>query len=443
MHAERLLKQFEEFDPQHVERVFGEEFVLDPPDPAVALAPVKRVAIITEAFLPKVDGVSKSAMLTLQYLQQTGREVLIFAPDISPEQIFGTRVIPLLSVGFPRVPETRMALPNPVIARELHAFKPDLIHLFSPALMSISGVDTGRYMGVPIVANYQTDLPGFAQFYGWDFAVNPLWRWMRYVHNRCHVTLVPSQHSENMLREHQFKRLRRWGRGVAHQRFNPAKGSAAWREKLLNGRDPDDLLCVYVGRLAKEKCVDLLLEVARTPGVALTIIGDGAARDELESLFAGTDTYFTGYLLGDDLPAAFASADAFVFTGPNETFGQVVQEAMASGIPSIVTAHGGVADLVLEGETGLLAQHDTDAFAEKVRILRDDRALAQQMGRRARELAEERSWEATLALLETYYADAIAINDRALSLFGRNTNPLAEIPRSLNAFWQNLWRPRS
>lgn len=433
MNAERLLKQFEQFDPHHVETVFGREFVLDPPDPAVTLAPVKRVAIITEAFLPKVDGVSKSAMLTLQYLQQTGREVLVFAPDISPEQIFGTRVIPLPSVGFPKVPETRMALPNPIIARELADFQPDLIHLFSPALMSYSGIVAGRRMGVPIVANYQTDLPGYAQLYGWDFAVGATWRWMRYVHNRCHLTLVPSKHSERALREQHFKRLRPWGRGVAHNRFHPAKRSDAWRERLLHGRDPNALLCVYVGRVAEEKSIELLLDVARLPGVALTIIGDGASREDLEKTFAGTGTHFTGYLLGDDLPAAFASADVFVFPGPNETFGQVVQEAMASGLPSVVTERGGVADLVIEGETGFRAAHHPASFAEKIKLLRDDPALRARMGTYARELAEARPWEAILAMLETYYAEAVELNNRRDRIFSSadEANPLAEFPRNI------------
>src|SRR3970282_2544894 len=98
---------------------------------SVELAPVKRVALFAEAFLPKVDGVSKSAFLTLSYLKQTGREVLVFAPDIAPETIGGARIIPLRSVGVPGIPETRVALPNIRIARELHAFQPDLIHMFS------------------------------------------------------------------------------------------------------------------------------------------------------------------------------------------------------------------------------------------------------------------------------------------------------------------------
>jgi glycosyltransferase involved in cell wall biosynthesis len=152
--------------------------------------------------------------------------------------------------------------------------------------------------------------------------------------------------------------------------------------------------------------------------VALTIIGDGAQREELEDMFDGTDTHFTGYLLGDDLSAAFASADCFLFTGANETFGQVVQEAMASGLPTVVTRQGGARDLVLEGETGFVVEHTREAFAEAVEVLRDDSDLHQRMSHRARAAAETRPWEAIMAQLEGYYREAIAINDRFIRIYG-------------------------
>ena len=419
MDTERLTKMFKDFNPDDIERIFGREFVLDPPDPAVKLAPVKRVALITEAFLPKVDGVSKTAFLTLSYLKQTGREVLVFAPDIAPEYINDTRVVPLSSVGFPDVPETRMALPNPRIARELHRFKPDLIHMFSPAFMSVSGMATGRHMNVPVIANYQTDLPGYAHIYGYGFAEKIVLNWLRYIHNGCHLTLAPSQNTINTLAEADFKRLRPWGRGVDSERFDPEHRSQEWRDKLLNGRPNDSLLCVYVGRLATEKRLDLLLEVAKHPNVALTVIGDGAEREELEAVFAGTNTHFTGYLLGDDLGSAFASADAFLFTGPNETFGQVVQEAMASGLPTIVTRKGAVGDLVIEGETGFVCDDTQEAFAEAIQKLIDNPALRLQMSHKARSIAEQHPWEAVLAELETYYSEAVMMNNRFKSLFGQ------------------------
>lgn len=413
----RLFEALRRLNPAEIERLFGDEYTLEPPDPSVTLAPVRRVAIIAEAFLPKVDGVSKTAFLTVRYLQQTGREVLIFAPDTAPPAIGPSQVIALPSLGMPVAPETRMALPSLAVAHHIEAFQPDLIHMFSPALLSVSGMITGRLRGIPVVANYQTDLPAYSHHYGLPIFAGAVRDWLRYVHNGCHLTLVPSRYTLNQLRGWGYRRLRIWGRGVNRRRFNPNRRSAAWRARLLNGRDPNALLCLYVGRLAVEKRVDLLLELARTPGIALTIVGDGAMREELEARFAGTGTYFTGYLFGDDLPQAYASADVFVFTGAAETFGQVVQEAMASGLPSIVINQGGVADLVIEGETGFICPPDPAAFAAAARRLRDDPELRAQMAARAREIAAQRPWEAIMAQLEQHYTEAVRLNERLQRLF--------------------------
>ena len=251
--------------------------------------------------------------------------------------------------------------------------------------------------------------------------------WLRFIHNGCHLTLVPSQTTYNQLKSWGYRRLRFWGRGVNIQRFNPEKRSQDWRERLLNGRDPDQMICVYVGRLANEKRVDLLLEVARTPGIALTIIGDGILREELEDQFAGTGTHFMGYLFGDDLAQAFASADVFTFTGPNETFGQVVQEAMASGLPAVVINQGGVADLVVAGKTGYTCPDDPQVFAEAVINLRDNPALREQMAFHARQIALQRPWEAIMSQLEGHYAEAVNLNERFVRLF-----PPIQLPHLFN-----------
>ena len=403
---------------------------------------MRRVAIIAEAFLPKVDGVSKTAFLTLQYLKQTGREVIVFAPDTAPTAIGTTQVIPMPSLGMPVAPETRMALPTPSVAGYLEEFQPDLIHMFSPALLSAGGMLTGRMRRIPIVANYQTDLPGYSYHYGLPFLANAVRDWLRYVHNGCHLTLVPSQYTLNQLHEWGFHRLRIWGRGVNSERFDPAHFSAAMRARLLNGRDPDSLLCIYVGRLANEKRVDLLLDVARTPGIALTIIGDGALREDLEAQFAGTGTHFTGYLLGDELAAAFASADIFTFTGAVETFGQVVQEAMASGLPSVVINEGGVGELVIEGETGYTCPADPAAFAAAVRTLRDEPALRAQMGFKARQIAEGRPWERVLAQLEGHYSEAIRLNQRLCQLYPSEPSRLPSLLQWGRMPWPDIEKER-
>ncbi len=379
------------------------------------LAPIRRVALFAEAFLPKLDGVSKTALFVLQHLQETGRDVIVFAPDNAPPFVGPSQVIRVPSFGVPVYPESRVATPSPMVMSIVRDFKPDLIHLFSPISVSIAGMLAGRTMRIPVVANYQTDLPGYASQYGMDFMEWPLRELLRLIHVNSHLTLAPSTATLRQLHEWGFPRLRLWGRGADCDMFNPAKRSEEWRKRLLAGRDPDRLLCLYVGRLAHEKHLECLHGVAKLPGVALTIVGDGALRREIEELYSDTDTVFTGYLIGEDLARAYASADIFAFPGTNETFGQVVLEALASGLPVVAAAAGGVTDMVIEGETGILCEpRNEEDFTRAVALLRDDPELRRRLAEGARRFAEGRPWSVIMAQLEDYYKEAIEINEYLL-----------------------------
>jgi len=378
---------------------------------------VARVAIFTEAFLPKVDGVSRTALLTIKYLESTARELIVFAPAPAPPQISKTPIYAIPSLWLPFYAETRVAPPWPFILPRLRAFQPDVIHLFSPFCLGFMGMVAGELLNVPVIANYQTDLPAYAQSYGYggfSAAVRDL---LRYIHNGCHLTLVPSRATMRELRAWGFRRLRLWERGVDVQRFTPARRSTIWRERLLAGRDDRRLLVLYVGRMAKEKHLEALREIAHEPGVALTLVGGGNYQPEIQRLLADTDTHFTGYLIGDDLANAFAAADVFVFPGPTETFGQVVLEAMASGLPVVVSDRGGPQTLIEHGVSGYVCPvGDASAFAERVRGLRDDPALRQCMGQAARHAAEQRPWITIMKQLESYYAAALCLHRRRSAL---------------------------
>ncbi len=438
MQAQRLLDNLQAQHDRNIDEFFGNPILVDSLHQAAPFEQVSKVAVLTEAFLPKVDGVAKTAYLTVRYLQETGREVLVLAPDIAVDNVGESRVIPLPSIGLPQAPETRMALPNPAVARHIGDFQPDLIHLFSPAAMSVNGMAVGRHLNLPVIANYQTDLPGYVGQYGLPLLSGPVNRWLRYIHNGCHLTLAPTRTIIRQLRTEGYRRVRYWGRGVNTERFNPVHRRAEMRERLLHGRDPNSLLCIFVGRLANEKRVDLLMDAARLSGVSLTIIGDGALREELEAMFADTDVYFTGYLIGDELARAFASADVFAFTGENETFGQVIQEAMASGLPAVVVNSGGAPDVIEDGITGMIVEPSPADFAAAIRYLRDQPHIRQQMSRRAREIAEQRPWSALMAQLEGYYEEAWKMNQRFKSLFGSTRYHL---PTSIPA--QLVRRPRN
>lgn len=429
MSTKRLIDGLTKFDAAEMDKVFGGEHILQLSKTSINLAPVNRVAIIAEAFLPKVDGVSKSVYLTLRYLQQTGREVMVFAPDLSIANVGPSRVIALPALGMPFAPETRMALPSLAVGRYLDSFKPDLIHMFSPAAMSVSGVLAGRRRHIPVIGNYQTDLPGYAtKHYKLGVVGTMLRWWLRYVHNRCHLTLAPSMYTLRELRRDGYRRLRVWGRGVNGERFSPAHRTPERRAKLLAGRDPNSLLCLYVGRLAPEKRVDLLIDVARLPGVAITVVGDGAAREELERMFEGTDTHFTGYLYGEDLAHAYANSDVFLFGGQSETFGQVVQEAMSSGLPAVIINEGGITDLVEDGHNGFICPPDPHAFAAAVWKLKENPELRDQMSRNSRHITEQRPWEVIMAQLENYYEEAVELNRRFNRIYHLSTVSRRTLP---------------
>jgi phosphatidylinositol alpha 1,6-mannosyltransferase len=376
-------------------------------------SPIQRVAVLTEAFLPKVDGVSRTALLTIKYLQATGRNLLIAAPTPTIPKVGDTPVTAIPSLPLPSYPETRVAPLWLPLIDQIRRFKPDLIHLFSPFGLGSAGMVAGSLLKVPVIANYQTDLPAYATSYGHPYLRDHLIGALRFIHNGCTLTLAPSPVTIQELREWGFHRLRLWERGIDTVRFAPNRREITWREKLLNGRDAHRLIALYVGRLARDKHIETLKQLAALPGVALTLVGDGSYRPELQGHFGATDAYFMGPLHGDDLARAYASADVFVFPGPEETFGQVVLEAMASGLPVIVTDRGGPQTLVTEKGNGFIVPVDDGAaFADRVRQLRDHPLMRSEMRHAARTYAEGRPWIKLMEQLEGYYEDAHRLYQR-------------------------------
>jgi phosphatidylinositol alpha 1,6-mannosyltransferase len=314
-----------------------------------------RVAIVAESFLPNVNGVSNSVVRVLEHLRRTGHEALVIAPDNPPgepraDRIHdGIRVHRVPSRMFPKVTTLPLGVPMPRMVSVLRGFDPHVVHLASPALLGYGGLQAARWLGVPTVAVYQTDVPGFAASYGIPLTARAAWAWFRHLHSLADRTLAPSSVTMESLVAHRFPRVYRWARGVDVLRFAPS----ARDETLRRHWSPDGKPIVgFVGRLAPEKHVERLITLASTDSVQLVIVGDGLDRGKLQS--AMPTAVFTGALYGGELTAAYASMDVFVHPGEHETFCQVVQEALASGLPVIAPDAGGPRDLVTPCRTGLL-----------------------------------------------------------------------------------------
>jgi len=314
-----------------------------------------RVAIVAESFLPEVNGVSNSVIRVLEHLRRTGHEALVIAPDTPPgepraERIHdGIRVHRVPARMFPRVTTLPLGVPTPRLVSVLRGFDPHVVHLASPALLGYGGVRAARWLGVPTVAVYQTDVPGFAASYGIPMTARAAWAWFRHLHGLADRTRAPSSVTMEALVAHQFPRVHRWARGVDVLRFAPSARNEALRRRWSPHGKP---IVGFVGRLAPEKHVERLIGLAAGDAVQLVIVGDGVDRDKLQS--AMPTAVFTGALYGDELAAAYASMDVFVHPGEHETFCQVVQEALASGLPVIAPDAGGPRDLVTPWRTGLL-----------------------------------------------------------------------------------------
>ncbi|WP_407685179.1 glycosyltransferase family 4 protein [Mycobacterium sp. HUMS_1102779] len=314
-----------------------------------------RVAIVAESFLPHVNGVSNSVIRVLEHLRRTGHEALVIAPDTPPgeppaERIHdGIRVHRVPSRMFPKVTTLPLGVPTPRMVRTLRGFDPDVIHLASPALIGYGGVRAARRLGVPAVAVYQTDVPGFAASYGMGITTRAAWAWFRHLHGLADRTLAPSSATMESLVAQRIPRVHQWARGVDIIRYAPSARDEALRRRWSPQGKP---IVGFVGRLAPEKHVERLAALAAGGQVQLVIVGDGVDEAKLRS--AMPTALFTGALYGADLAAAYASMDVFVHTGEHETFCQVVQEALASGLPVIAPDAGGPRDLVTPCRTGLL-----------------------------------------------------------------------------------------
>jgi phosphatidylinositol alpha 1,6-mannosyltransferase len=359
-----------------------------------------RVAIVTESFLPQVNGVTNSVLRVVEHLRAHGHEVLIVAPGPGPELYLDAPVVRTLAVDVPVVTSLPIGVPGPKVTTALLDFQPDVVHLASPFVLGFGGLRAARRLGVPTVAIYQTDVAGFAAAYGLSRGARAAWRWIRRLHSYADRTLAPSSEAVRSLVEHGVPRVYRWGRGVDTELFDPARRDEDMRAELApNG----EMLVGYVGRLAPEKQVDRLAALNDMPSVRLVVVGEGPDMANLRDRLPGAA--FLGFRTGVPLATAYASLDVFVHTGPHETFCQAVQEAMASGVPVIAPDAGGPRDLVRHGKTGYLLNDMGTQLRPTVEGLRDP-ALRLRMATAGHRSVAGRTWTAVCDELLGHY-DAV------------------------------------
>ncbi len=383
-----------------------------------------RIAIITETFLPKVDGIVKVSCLLLDHLSRRGIEALVIAPRYGDGARYNdVPILSLPSLPMPLYPEARLGFATLSLYRSLAAFQPDVAHLFHPVMTGIPTMAMLKWMEVPTVTSFHLDYARLAQQFRFGaldlgFTRPLIDELTKNIFNWSDYSLAPSKLIQQQMQHLGITNVGLWRRGVDANAFNPAFRSRAMREEMTRG-NPAETVLLYVGRLSQEKQIEHIRPTLdQMPNTRLVLVGDGPARPWLEREFAGLPVTFMGYLRGERLSRAYASADIFVFPSRLETFGLVVIEAMAAGLPVVAARVGGVREIVSEGVYGYTFESgDQAGLLEGVRKMASNGEKMRLMGRQARAYAEAQSWDAIMDEVIDVYASLIVERRPAMIVF--------------------------
>ena len=378
-----------------------------------------RIAIITENFLPKLDGVTRTLARLLQHLQAHDHQVLLLGPESGMDTYAGAEIIGTAGVPFPFYPELKFNFFRPLFLRRLIEFQPDIIHLVDPVILGASGLAAAQLLRKPLISSYHTNLAAYCEHFGFSLLTRPMLYYNRFIHSQCALTFCPSPSTAAILHLQGFSHLRIWPRGVDTTLFHPGQRSEELRTAWLASREQleNKVVLLYVGRISWEKNLNLLVQAYQqidTQHCHLVMVGDGPALPEIQQKLAGYPVSYTGYLTGEALATAYASADVFAFPSHTETFGQVVLEAMASHLPVVGLLSEGVCDLVHDGQTGFLLdtqrlseEEQVQGYQERLTQLISNHRLRYNMSQTALLEAQKYSWQEAMECLVRGYQEVI------------------------------------
>lgn len=369
---------------------------------------VNRVAIVTESFLPQINGVTNSVVRVLETLKQQEIEAIVIAPSSNSQlhlgfRVYSTTAIPLLQ--FP------VAMPGPSISRYLDEFRPDVIHVAAPFMIGAQAIGWGQRNQVPTVAIYQTDVAGYLERYNLAFARPVMERIVGSIHQGATLNLAPTSEAADYLMAIGGGNVKVWGRGVDLDLFTPKNVDDVETQAIRSRIAPATHKVIgFVGRLAAEKQVHRMAELFDLPNISFLVVGDGPERARLEEKFAGYPVTFTGALSGLELARHYAAMDVFVHFGTEETFGQTIQEAQATGLAVVAPNVGGPRHLIEHGKSGFLVDPTVQlGYRSQVAQILANPGLASIVTSGALQGIAGRSWAANNAKLLQYYRDALAL----------------------------------
>lgn len=377
-----------------------------------------RIAVVTETYPPEINGVAMTLGRFVRALQEREHQVQLIRPrqsaDDLPREESNLEQVLRPGVPIPRYAGLRMGLPAKSTLRRIWSLKrPDVVHVVTEGPLGWSALAAAKSLRVPVATDFHTNFHSYSRHYGLGWLRKPIIAYLRKFHDQARVTMVPSLTIRRELESAGFRHLEVVARGVDTQLFDPARRSqdlrAAW------GVPEHGLAVLYVGRIAPEKNLELLVRAFRAmsqvrPDARLVLVGDGPELAALKA--AHPDFVFRGARRGEDLARHYASADVFLFPSLTETFGNVLLEAMASGLASVGFDYAAAAEHVRHGINGLKAGYgNAGEFVAQSLRLSEDADLRASLGREARATSLDLSWQQIFARLEDIFLDIVRTNE--------------------------------
>jgi len=373
-----------------------------------------RIAVVTETYAPEVNGVAMTLGRIVAGLLERGHTVQVVRPRQGQEPLQQQPGLDqVLSHGIP-VPtygELRFGLPSKGrLVKLWTAQRPDVVHVVTEGPLGWSAVAAARKLHLPLTSSFHTNFHSYTQHYGMGLLKSPIESYLRKLHNRTQATMVPTRAMLQELRGRGYENVTLVSRGVAIEQFHPSRRSEELRASW--GVAPADTVVLLVGRLAKEKNVQLVVAAfaaiqARMPRAKLVFVGDGPLRRGLEEQCL--QAHFAGVRKGEELAAHYASADLFLFPSQTETFGNVVPEALASGLAVLSYANAAAQELIASQVNGVLVTNgDAQGFVDAAVELALDPVRQQQLRAHAAQSVAHLAWSAVADSFEAVLRDVLA-----------------------------------
>lgn len=377
-----------------------------------------EIALVSETFPPEVNGVAMTVGRLVSGLRERGHAVEVIRPRQTRDDLGGDQELTVAALPLPGYYGLRFGLPaGRQLVRRWRLRRPDVVHVVTEGPLGWSAVSAARRLGIPVTSGFHTNFDRYSAHYGVGWLRPAVAAYLRTIHRRTLLTMVPTASLAAELAGGGIAGVRVVGRGVDTELYDPARRSISLRASW--GVSPSQPACLYVGRLAPEKNPELVLAAfaaiqQRHPGGRLIWVGDGPAADGLASRHP--EHHFAGMRTGVDLATHYASADLFLFPSLTETYGNVVAEAMASGLPVVAYRSAAAAELIVHCYNGVVASPgDEAAYIEAATWLLAERERRQQLGEMARASMLTRRWSDVVERFEGVIGEAIELSARSSS----------------------------